>query len=62
MLLTSRKQSRDSNFITRQRRRVGDLGENVAEVFGVATFGARLHVLALEQGLFGCSHPATFPP
>ena len=35
-----------SKFIVRQRRRVGDLGENVAEVFGAATFGARLHVVA----------------
>ena len=31
-----------SNFIARQRRRVGDLGEKVAKVFGAATFGARL--------------------
>jgi len=40
-----------SKFITRQRRRFGDLAENVAEVFGAATFGARLHVVGLEQGL-----------
>jgi len=39
-----------SKFITRQRRRVGDFGENVAKVFGAATFGARLRVRALPRG------------
>lgn len=38
----AKKAPSDSNFIARQWRRIRDLGENVANVFGVATFGANL--------------------
>ena len=50
-----------SNFITRQRRRVGDLGENVAEVFGAATFGASPCPRAGTRLVWPCFHRYILP-